>query len=356
MRDFALTLLFVCLICPVSYGQINETQTDWSGGTDVFGPVLHWGDQFPTAADAAWRSIPGQLAHSCTPLDQPVQTVIAGDADHARGCAVGDIDGDGDMDVVTCTPIHNYPHGWVYWWERQSGGSWIRHIVDGDFYGACHVSVADVDGDGDTDVLAAAYYGDEDESPEGWRNGRYAWFENLTGDGSTWTQHLVGEMFWEARYIDACDLDGDGDVDIVGASELTDGVWEEDGDISWFENVHGVGVQWVQHDLETERNSAEAHVADIDGDGDMDVISGEQGRIGWWENRNENGSLWVKRYVTTQFGDSSMHLDVAISTTTGMRTSSAPLTTTPRSSGGRTPPAADPSGSAATWPAGGTRT
>ena len=77
-----------------------EAQTDWSGGPDLFGPVDHWADRFLTADGIAWRSIPGQVALSCTPLGQPVETVIAPDADHPRTCAVGDIDGEGDTDHV----------------------------------------------------------------------------------------------------------------------------------------------------------------------------------------------------------------------------------------------------------------
>ena len=311
MRSRVCISLLGCFLCPGFLAHAAEVQTDWSGGPGVFGPVSQWNDQFLTAT-AAWRSIPGQLALSCTPLEQPIETVIAANANHPSGCAVGDLDGDGELDVLASTPIAGYPHGWIYWWKRDAGGSWTLHTVTSDFYGAEYISVADVDRDGDTDVLAAAYYGELDPPPPNGMaiDGRYAWFENVAGDGSTWTQHVVGHRFWGARYIDAGDLDGDGDIDIVGASELTDGVYEQDGDITWFENLDGVGTQWAQHDLETERNSTEAHVADIDGDGDMDVISGEQGRIGWWENRNGDGSLWIKRYVTTAFDDNSMHLDV----------------------------------------------
>jgi hypothetical protein len=312
MRSLVCISLVVGLLGSMTHAQPVEIQTDWSGGPDVFGPVPQWGDQFLAATDAAWRSIPGQLALSSTPLSQPIETVIAPDAGHPKACATGDIDGDGDADVITCEPTH-YPdgEGWIYWWERQPNGDWTQHVVDNAFYGAYRVNVADVDVDGDLDVLSAAYYGElVPPPPNGMAiDGRYAWFENLNGDGSTWTQHVVGNRFWGARYIDAGDLDSDGDTDIVGAAELTDGVYEQDGDITWFENLDGAGLQWAQHDLETERNSAEAHVADIDGDGDMDVISGEQGRIGWWENRNGDGSLWIKRYVTTAFGDSGMRLD-----------------------------------------------
>jgi hypothetical protein len=302
--------LYACVYCLSAEAQITEVQSDWSGGPNVFGPVQHWGDRCLMADDAAWRPIAGQVALACTPLDPPVQYVIAGDADHPQHCGVGDVDGDGDPDVLTTDPLYDLSQdlGGVYWWECQTDDTWIQHTVDGDFYGAGYVASADVDGDGDQDVIAAAYYGNEDISPEGWRNGRYAWFENLAGDGSAWTQHLVGELFWGARWIDAGDLDGDGDVDLVGASELTDGVWEEDGDITWFENQDGVGTQWAQHDLETERNSAQAHAVDLDGDGDLDVMSGEQDRIGWWENRHGDGTLWIKRYVSTELS-SSAYLD-----------------------------------------------
>jgi hypothetical protein len=116
-------------------------------------------------------------------------------------------------------------------------------------------------------------------------------------------------MFWGARYVDAGDLDGDGDTDLVGASELTDGVWEQDGDITWFENLDGNGTVWEQHELEWDRNSSEAHIVDLDGDGDLDVVGGEQGRICWWENRNGDASEWLQRFVETGL-DSSSYLDI----------------------------------------------
>jgi hypothetical protein len=310
MRAF---IIAACIAagCSLSWGQGPEVQTDWSGGPNLFGPVEHWGDRCLTAQGAAWRSIPGQLALACTPLDTPLQYTIAQDVHHPHDCAVGDLDGDGDMDVITCSPVYGFPahECLIYWWERQPGGSWVQHLLTTDFYGVDRVEVFDVDRDGDMDVLAAAYYGDEDYSPYNDRNGRYAWFENLNGDGSAWSQHLVGELFWGARYIDAGDLDGDGDIDIVGASELTSGVYEQDGDITWFENLDGAGTLWEQHELEWDRHSAEAHVADLDGDGDLDVIGAEQERICWWENLNGDGSAWLQRFVTTSL-NGSCYVDI----------------------------------------------
>jgi hypothetical protein len=309
MSRFAAAMLPVGLAWCAAAAAEDRVQTDWSGGPGLFGPVPAWGDRFDADTDVAWRSIPGQLALSGGPRFPAVQTVIALNAHHPQSCAVGDVDGDGDMDVITCTPIYGYPHGWIWWWERLPDGSWSEHVVDNDFYGAENVNVADMDGDGDLDVLGAAYYGLEDYSPYNDENGRYAWFENLNGDGSAWTQHLAGEMFWGARYIDAGDIDGDGDMDLVGAAELTNGVWAQDGDITWFENLDGAGTQWEQHELEWDVSSSEAHLVDLDGDGDLDVVGAEDCRIVWWENRYGDASAWLKRYVTTEL-QISTHLDV----------------------------------------------
>ena len=51
----------------------------------------------------------------------------------------------------------------IAWWDNTAGTgtTWIEHTVNGEFNGAYSVYAADVDGDGDIDVLGAAY-GDND--------------------------------------------------------------------------------------------------------------------------------------------------------------------------------------------------
>jgi hypothetical protein len=119
--------------------------------------------------------------------------------------------------------------------------------------------------------------------------------------------HPLENWFWGASYIDAGDMDGDGDVDLIGASQLTDGVYEQEADIVWFENLDGEGLKWGQHDLDLQfPNASEAHLVDLDGDGDLDVVGAYSHETGpssfaWWENVHGDASEWTKRFIPFQF-------------------------------------------------------
>ena len=56
--------------------------------------------------------------------------------------------------------------------------------VDGSFDGAFSVFAADVDGDGDLDVLGAASVAND-----------ISWWENTAGDGSAWSEHTIDTSF-----------------------------------------------------------------------------------------------------------------------------------------------------------------
>ena len=91
--------------------------------------------------------------------------------------------------------------------------------MDGSFDGAGAVYAADIDGDGDMDVLGAAFNGDD-----------LAWWENTTGDGTSWTEHMLDGSFDGAWSVYAADVDGDGDMDVLGAAFWDDSIawWESD--------------------------------------------------------------------------------------------------------------------------------
>jgi len=130
--------------------------------------------------------------------------------------------------------------------------------------------VADLDGDGDRDLLFVS-------EPEGAMH----WHE-ATGDG--WARHALTVLPGGNRSVAAADLDGDGDADVVTVST--------DGEISWHENTEGDASDWQSHGVPLRvAKTMTIHVADVDGDGDPDLISAarEGERIAWFENLDGQG-------------------------------------------------------------------
>ena len=115
------------------------------------------------------------------------------------------------MDVLGAArgPSPNIGDAEIAWWENTADGGaiWAEHTVDAGFEGAFSVFAADIDGDGDTDVLGAALDSD-----------RVTWWENTAGDGTAWTAHNLDSTFDGAWSVSATDGDGDGDTDVLGAA------------------------------------------------------------------------------------------------------------------------------------------
>ena len=118
-------------------------------------------------------------------------------------------------------------------------------ISDASFRGLS-VYAADIDGDGDMDVLGADGFNDE-----------IAWFEN-NGSGSFSAKKVIGSI--DAPYsVYAADVDRDGDMDVLAAANRADL-------IVWYENDGNDPIGWTGNTIAGLDNAATVYAADVDGD------------------------------------------------------------------------------------------
>jgi len=257
---------------------VQAVDVDNDGDLDVLGASYAGGDI------TLWKNTDG-LGTSWT--EQNLRSSFSG----AIRVHAADVDGDGDVDVLGASKNDDD----ITWWENTdgSGSSWTEHAIDGDYDGALSVCAADVDGDGHMDVLGAALNADD-----------ITWWQNTNGNGTTWTEHTVDGSFDGAFYVSSADMDGDGDIDVLGAAENAN-------DISWWENADGSGTSWTEHAVDDAFTGAVCvEAADVDGDGDMDILGAADdiNDIVWWENTNGDGTIWSEHAIDGEFdGATGVH-------------------------------------------------
>ncbi len=196
---------------------------------------------------------------------------------------IGDIDGDGDGDAISASYFDNK----LAWYENLDGlGNFGRQrIISGDAEGPEFISVADIDGDGDLDLMSASR-GDN----------KVAWYENLDGKGNFGFQVIVSESLSEPTFVQAADIDGDGDLDIVA-----NGYAADNSSLAWFENVDSEGTFGLDNIVTLDLQlPTSLDIADFDGDNDLDLVvsSGGDDRVIWYENLNGDGDFDAGRLIS----------------------------------------------------------
>jgi hypothetical protein len=173
--------------------------------------------------------------------------------------SAGDIDRDGDLDLLLGTK-----------WLRNDGASWTVYTLNGTGGDPDRNRLADVNGDGRLDAVV----GFEAISTPG----KLAWYEQGSSATSAWTEHVIANVVGPMS-LDVADMDGDGDLDVVvGEHNLSN---PSSAKLYVFENSDGQGTSWTGHVVYTgDEHHDGAQVVDIDGDGDIDIIS-----IGWGHDR-----------------------------------------------------------------------
>ncbi len=162
---------------------------------------------------------------------------------------------------------------------QASHGQWIKQVIDPNLEGVSIIYVTDFDGDKDTDVLATGYL-----------QPIVAWYEHKGDNPVQWQQHMIDNTLPTPHEVGGCDIDGDGDLDVVVAESV-------DHAIVWFENLGGPPFTWTKHTIDGQLSwAAWLTVEDIDGDGDPDIAASSYYKdlCYWYENLGGTPLKWHK--------------------------------------------------------------
>lgn len=212
--------------------------------------------------------------HACTIPENPLLAenwkffkIIPTESD--EGIGIGDIDGDGDIDIACgdIEPGQKEMPTLVNWHENPGSVSevWKKHSVGKTVQAADRFEVADINGDGKADIIVSEemYPGLEPEASI------FVYTNPGNPKNKNWDRKSLITT-WSVNNLDVADLDNDGDIDVVSCehkgSEYRRLI---------FENYGKGNFKMLSPDKGRESHLG-ARLFDLDGDGDLDMVS-----IGW---------------------------------------------------------------------------
>ncbi|PCJ26629.1 MAG: hypothetical protein COA96_04735 [SAR86 cluster bacterium] len=201
----------------------------------------------------------------------------------------------GPEDFARSTPVSIF----TFSGDPLNGDSWTE-ITLGRYSVPQNAEPVDLDGDGDMDIIVGTR-----------GEGRLIFFENISQDGNfEFREHAIGINGATAAgfNLEYTDLNGDGRLDIIGATP---------GGLSWLEQPENIDDTWNAHFIGTflPDSITGMEIADIDGDGYTDVIAGSYsrgprtgdgevdendplGRMGWFKNPGNAKEAWTRHDIS----------------------------------------------------------
>tara|TARA_B100000575_G_scaffold27000_1_gene18229 strand:- start:37269 stop:39185 length:1917 start_codon:yes stop_codon:yes gene_type:complete len=272
--------------------------------------------------------------------------VVSTAANGAVLVVAGDLDNDGDIDIISAC----YDNNSIVWYENDGNiiPTFSSHVVSTNVNGAVSVDLGDIDSDGDIDIISAGFKdnaiywhqndgkpnpsfsfkvvsktpvevrsisigdfnqdGNLDISSASVKEDEIAIYKNSGTLDPLFTKEIVSNNADGAYYIYSSDINGDGNEDLVSASIYDD-------KIAWYENDGSAIPKFTEHTISTSADAARSvHSGDLDNDGDIDIVSAsyKDDKIAWYQNQFINSEILISPDTLEVKEDSSATINFLI--------------------------------------------
>ena len=269
----------------------NVIDPEFEGGAhDILFVDIDGDGKRELIAIACYTSTPGiYILKPNDDLTKPWRKYAVYEGIFSEGLSIGDIDGDGRLEIVCGPDLYTQPEGGTY------AGKWRRQVYAPTMREMCRTALGDLTGSGRPDIIVV-----ESEYMDGY----LSWYENrmIEDPEHPFIEHRVEEEMVYAHALEAIWNAGD-KIWSVYTAEMEQGGWDAPYNFSsrlCEYRVTEEGKNWDRHILHKDDGVCGAVVKDIDNDGELEIIGKSLGR--YWNNPKVQ--IWDKKEkpsVLTEF-------------------------------------------------------